>query len=67
MMTVTFPLSARRDPSPRVVDNGEATQEPVATAVISYVAGMSEDIRRVCRGYNIRVTFRSSRIACCPL
>lgn len=27
--------------------------------VIPYVAGMSEDIRRVCRKFNIRVVFKS--------
>ena len=43
------------------MDNGEAAQEPVATAVIPYVVGMSEDIRRICREHNIRVAFRSSR------
>ena len=43
------------------MDNGEAVREPVATAVIPYVVGMSEDIRRICRGHNIRVAFRSSR------
>ena len=54
-------LTTSSNPSPRVVDNGEATQEPVVTAVIPYVAGMSEDIRRICRRHNIRVAFRSSR------
>ena len=29
--------------------------------VIPYVAGMSEDIRRVCRKFNIRVVFKSGR------
>ena len=48
-------------PTPRGVDNGVAVEEPRATAVIPYVAGMSEDIRRICRGLNIRVAFRSSR------
>ena len=42
-------------------DNGEVAREPVTTGVIPYVVGMSEDIRRICRGHNIRVTFRSSR------
>ena len=30
--------------------------------VIPYVAGMSEDIRCVCRKFNIRVVFKSGRI-----
>jgi len=29
--------------------------------VIPYMAGMSEDIRRVCRKFNIRVVFKSGR------
>ena len=29
--------------------------------VIPYVAGMSEDIRRVCRKFNTRVVFKSGR------
>ena len=40
-------------PTTRVVDNGEAAREPVATAVIPYYVGMSEDIRRICRGHNM--------------
>ena len=31
--------------------------------VIPYVARMSEDIRRVCRKFNIRVVFKSRRTA----
>ena len=29
--------------------------------VIPYVAGMSEDIRHICRKFNIRVLFKSGR------
>ena len=43
------------------IDNRGPVEEPRATMVIPYVAGMSEDIRRICRGHNIRVAFRSSR------
>ena len=38
----------------------EAAEEPQATAFIPYVAGLSEDVRRVCRKYNIRTVFRSA-------
>ena len=38
----------------------EPTEEPRATAFIPYVAGLSEDVRRVCRRYDIRTVFRSS-------
>ena len=37
----------------------EKEKEPLV--VIPYVAGMSEDIRRVCRKFNIRVVFKSGR------
>ena len=37
----------------------EKEKEPLV--VIPYVAGMSEDIRRVCRKLNIRVVFKSGR------
>ena len=36
----------------------EPAEEPRATAFIPYVAGLSEDVRRVCRRYNIRTVFR---------
>ena len=35
----------------------EPAEEPRATAFIPYVAGLSEDVRRVCRRYNIRTVF----------
>ena len=38
----------------------EPAEEPRATAFISYVAGLSEDVRRVCRRYNIRTVFQST-------
>ena len=37
----------------------EREKEPLV--VIPYVAGMTEDIRRVCRKFNIRVVFKSGR------
>ena len=38
----------------------EPAEEPRATAFIPYVAGLSEDVRRVCRRYNIRTVFQST-------
>ena len=37
----------------------EKEKEPLV--VIPYVTGMSEDIRQVCRKFNIRVVFKSRR------
>ena len=37
------------------VSSPEEEQEKGPLVVIPYVAGMSEDIRRVCRKFNIRV------------
>ena len=34
---------------------------PTATVAITYITGVSEEIRRTCRAHNIRVTFRSGR------
>ena len=34
-------------------------RQPVGTVSISYISGVSEDIRRICRCFNIRVAFRS--------
>ena len=38
----------------------EPAEERRATVFIPYVAGLSEDVRRVCRRYNIRTVFRSA-------
>ena len=38
----------------------EPTEEPLATAFIPYVAGLSEDMRRVCWRYKIRTIFCST-------
>ena len=43
----------------------EKEKEPLV--VIPYVAGMSEDIRHVCRKLNIRVVFKSGRTLCSML
>ena len=42
------------------VSSPEEEQEKGPLVVIPYVAGMSEDIRRVCRKFNIRVVFKSA-------
>ena len=34
-------------------------RQPVGTVSIPYISGISEDIRRICRRFNIRVAFRS--------
>ena len=44
-----------------VVNGPEEGQEKGPLVVIPYVAGMSEDIRRVCRKFIIRVVFKSGR------
>ena len=43
------------------VSSPEEEQEKGPLVMIPYVAGMSEDIRRVCRKFNIRVVFKSGR------
>ena len=43
------------------VSSPEEEQEKGPLVVIPYVAGMSEDIRRVCRKFNIRVVFKSGQ------
>ena len=43
------------------VSSPEEGQEKGSRVVIPYVAGMSEDIRCVCRKFNIRVVFKSGR------
>ena len=42
-------------PRPRTED----LEPPKAIILVPYVAGLSEDIRRIARGYNIRTTFRT--------
>ena len=42
----------------------EPAEEPRATAFIPYVAGLNEDVRQVCRRYDIRTIFRSSPTLC---
>ena len=45
----------------------EQEEERGPLVVIPYVAGMSEDIRCVCRKFNIRVVFNSGRTLCSML
>ena len=52
----TPPMQETADTSGRDEEQ-EKEKEPLV--VIPYVAGMSEDIRRVCRKFNIRVVFKS--------
>ena len=54
----TPPMQETADTSGRDEEQ-EREKEPLV--VIPYVAGMSEDIRRVCRKFNIRVVFKSGR------
>ena len=54
----TPPMQETADTSSRDEEQ-EREKEPLV--VIPYVAGMSEDIRRVCRKFNIRVVFKSRR------
>ena len=53
----TPPMQETADTSGR--DEEQEKKEPLV--VIPYVAGMSEDIRRVCRKFNIRVVFKSDQ------
>ena len=61
MVTLLVSLAGLLSPPPWGTDNRGLVEEPRATMVIPYVAGISEDIRRICRGHNIRVAFRLSR------
>ena len=54
----TPPMQETADTSGRDEEQ-EREKEPLV--VIPYVTGMSEDIRRVCRKFNIRVVFKSGR------
>jgi len=53
------------DPRGPEEDQEEESRSPVM--MIPYVAGMSEDIRRVCRKFDIRVVFKSRRTLCLML
>ena len=37
---------------------------PKATITIPYIAGVSEDIRRVCKSFDVRLAFKTARTIC---
>ena len=49
------------------ISSPEEGQEKGPLVVIPYVAGMSKDVRRVCRKFNFRVVFKSGRTPCSML
>ena len=53
-----FISSATAPPTQR---QGQQDQTPKATITIPYVAGVSEEIRRVCRPFDVRVAFKAGR------
>ena len=59
----TFIRNASAPPTQETTDTSNPDEgqeeEKGPLVVISYVAGMSEDIRHVCRKFNIRVVFKS--------
>ena len=61
--SVNFIHNASVPPTQETADvsSPEEKQEKGPLVVIPYVAGMSEEIRRVCRKFNIRVVFKSGR------
>ena len=68
---VTFIRNASAPPTQETADTSNPDEgqeeEKGPLVVISYVAGMSEDIRRVCRKFNIRVVFKSGQTLCLML
>ena len=59
ILSSSTPLERHEEPGEDEVDSGSEVQK-MKTVVIPYVNGFSEDLRRVCRRYNIRVAFKSS-------
>lgn len=55
----TLPPSSSQPPIPLlcVTMDGEDDSQPILS--IPYVAGTSEEIRRICRGFNLRLVFQS--------
>ena len=47
--------------APRPEQRSQQEETPTATIAIPYIMGVSEEIRRVCRAYKIRVAFKSGR------
>ena len=65
-----FIRNASAPPTQKTADSSnrdEEWEEKGPLVVIPYVAGMSEDIRCVCRKFNIRVVFTSGRTLCSTL
>ena len=56
--TSSVPVTQEEDLTPNKEDE-EKESQPLM--VIPYIAGLSEDTRRVCREFNIRVVFKSGR------
>ena len=50
------PMQRKKDVTP---NDGEEERKPLTTAIIPYTQGLSEQIKRVLRTYNIRTAFRS--------
>ena len=49
------------------VREGEMDRVPRTTVTIPYIAGVSEEIRRVCLDYDVRVAFKTGRTLCFKL
>ena len=59
-----YPSNLVRPNKPRTVDDQERDRDndedkPIATAIIPYSKGLSEEIRRVLGRYKVRTAFRS--------
>ena len=58
-----YPKSFVRSCSISHPQHTQQTQEPPVTTICApYISGVSEDIRRVCQQFNIRVAFKSGRL-----
>ena len=49
------------------ITEGETDRVPWTTVIIPYIAGVSEEIRRVCLDYDVRVAFKTGRTMCSKL
>ena len=61
--TSPFIRSSSLPPPPQVVEEDQEVDK-TPLVMIPYVVGVSEDIRRVCGMFGVRVTFRSGRTLC---
>ena len=48
----------------RKLGQGEMGRVPRTTTTIPYIAGVSKEIRRVCRDYDVRVAFKTDSTLC---